>query len=62
MLGKITSLIALFFQKIAIELAGFAACGYIALNLMGLMPGQGVGNVFWLPYLIGGIISALFMR
>ena len=60
MLGKITSLLALFFQKIAIGLAGFAGGGYIALNLLNLL-GIRLEQIIWLPYLVGGIIGALLL-
>jgi hypothetical protein len=58
--GIIGALLALFFQKIAIGLAGFAGGGYIALNLLNLL-GIRLEQTIWLPYLIGGIIGALLL-
>lgn len=59
-MGIIGAIVAVFFQKIAIGLAGFGAGGYIAVNLLILLDFQ-VGQVIWLPYLLGGIIGALFL-
>ncbi len=58
--GIIGAVVALFFQKIAVGLAGFAAGGYIALNLINLL-GVRMDQLIWLPYLIGGIIGALLL-
>jgi Domain of unknown function (DUF4203) len=58
--GIIGAVLALFFQKIAIGLAGFAGGGYIALNLLNLF-GIRLEQTIWLPYLIGGIIGALLL-
>jgi len=58
--GIIGAVLALFFQKIAIGLAGFAGGGYIALNLLNLL-GIRLEQIIWLPYLIGGIIGALLL-
>lgn len=60
MTGVIGAVLALFFQKVAIGLAGFAGGGYIALNLMNLF-GVRLEQIIWLPYLIGGIIGALLL-
>ena len=58
--GIIGAVLALFFQKIAIGLAGFAGGGYIALNLINLL-GVRLAQMVWLPYLIGGVIGALLL-
>lgn len=58
--GIIGAVLAVFFQKIAIGLAGFAAGGYIAVNILNLIGFQ-IGQLIWLPYLIGGIIGALLL-
>ena len=58
--GIIGAVLALFFQKIAIGLAGFAGGGYIALNLLNLL-GIRLEQIIWLPYLVGGIIGALLL-
>ncbi|UCD77755.1 MAG: DUF4203 domain-containing protein [Desulfobacterales bacterium] len=58
--GIVGAVLALFFQKIAIALAGFAGGGYIALNLLNLL-GLRLEQIIWLPFLIGGIIGALLL-
>ena len=58
--GIIGAVVAIFFQKIAIGLAGFAAGGYIALSLLNLI-GLQISQIAWLPYLLGGIIGALLL-
>jgi hypothetical protein len=58
--GIIGAVLALFFQKIAIGVAGFAGGGYIALNLLNLL-GIRLEQTIWLPFLIGGIIGALLL-
>ncbi len=59
-MGIVGAVLAVFFQKIAIGLAGFAAGGYIAVNLVSLF-GLQISQILWLPYLIGGIIGALLL-
>jgi hypothetical protein len=59
-MGVIGAFVAVFFQKIAIGVAGFGAGGYIAVNLLSLVGFQ-IGQVIWLPYLLGGIIGALLL-
>ena len=59
-IGIIGAVLAVFFQKIAIGLAGFVAGAYIAVNLAGLL-GLQTGGIVWLPYLAGGVIGALFL-
>ena len=58
--GVIGAVLALFFQKIAIGLAGFAGGGFIALNLLYVL-GIRVDQLLWLPYLIGGILGLLLL-
>ena len=56
--GALGAIIAIFFQKAAIVIAGFAAGGYIVLTLfdqVARLPAQ----MAWLPYIIGGIIGAI---
>ena len=56
--GAVGAIIAIFFQKVAIVIAGFAAGGYIVLILfdqVARLPAQ----MAWLPYIIGGIIGAI---
>jgi len=58
--GIVGAVVAVFFQKIAVGLAGFAGGGYIALNLINLL-GVRLDQLIWLPYLIGGLIGAMLM-
>jgi glucose-6-phosphate-specific signal transduction histidine kinase len=43
-----------------VGVAGFAAGGYIIINLLDLL-GLKLGHVIWLPYLIGGVVGALLL-
>jgi hypothetical protein len=58
--GIVGAVLALFFQKIAVGLAGFAGGGYIALNLINLL-GVRLDQLIWLPYLIGGLVGVMLM-
>jgi hypothetical protein len=51
------ALLALFFQRLAIGLGGFATGGYIAVYLTSLL---GAAPLIWV-YLVGGIIGAVVM-
>ena len=58
--GALGAILAIFFQKAAIVIAGFAAGGYIVLSLfdqVARLPAQ----MAWLPYIIGGIIGAIVL-
>ncbi len=58
--GGLGAILAIFFQKAAIVIAGFAAGGYIVLSLFDQvtrLPTQ----MAWLPYIIGGIIGAIVL-
>jgi len=58
--GGLGAIIAILFQKAAIVVAGFAAGGYIALNLFDQFAGL-PEQMSWLPYIIGGIIGAIIL-
>jgi hypothetical protein len=60
--GIVGALLAVVFQKIAIGLAGFAGGGFMAVNLLRFMDLESE-TLFWLSYIVGGIIGAtlLFM-
>ena len=58
--GGLGAIIAIFFQKVAIVIAGFAAGGYIVLSLFGQFAGL-PPHMIWLPYIIGGIIGAVIL-
>jgi hypothetical protein len=55
--GIAGALLALFFQRLAVGLGGFAAGGYIALHLASL---AGIAPMLWI-YLVGGVIGAVLM-
>ncbi len=56
MAGVLGALIALFLQWLAVGLAGFLAGGYIAVRLLHVA-GLTAGNIYWIIFLIGGIIG-----
>jgi len=56
--GGLGAIIAIFFQKAAIVIAGFAAGGYIVLTLFDQIA-RLPAPMAWLPYVIGGIIGAI---
>ena len=58
--GALGAIIAIFFQKAAIVVAGFAAGGYVVLSLSNQFAGL-PAQVVWLPYIIGGIIGAIIL-
>lgn len=58
--GIIGAVLAVVLQKIAVALAGFAGGAYITINLLNFT-GLAWENLFWLPYLIGGIIGAIVL-
>ena len=58
--GIAGAVLAVFFQKIAVGLAGFAGGGYVTLNLINLL-GVRLDQLIWLPLLIGGIIGMLLL-
>ena len=58
--GGLGAIIAIFFQKAAIVIAGFAAGGYIGLSLFYQIAGLSV-QMAWLPYIIGGIAGAIIL-
>jgi hypothetical protein len=58
--GALGAIIAIFFQKAAIVVGGFAAGGYIGLSLFDQFAGL-PAQMVWLPYIIGGIIGAIFL-
>jgi hypothetical protein len=58
--GGLAAIIAIFFQKAAILMAGFAAGGYVVLSLIHQLVGMST-QMSWLPYIIGGIIGAVIL-
>ena len=55
--GLLGSLIAVFLQNVAVWLAGFSAGGYFLVNLLDIF-GWDDSRLFWLSFLVGGIIGA----
>ena len=55
-LGVIFALLAVFLQTIAIGIAGFFAGGFALISLAGMF-GIDTGSIFWIIYVIGGIIG-----
>ena len=58
--GLIGALVALFFQRIAIVLAGFAAGGYLILHFLNIS-GWKTAPLSWLPFLVGGLAGAVLL-
>jgi len=58
--GGLGAIIAIFFQKAAIVVAGFAAGGYVLSSLCDQFAGI-PAQMFWLPYIIGGIGGAIIL-
>ncbi len=58
--GAIGALLAVFLQIVAIGLSGFLAGCYIVAALFQLFQ-MGTGDLFWIAYVIGGIIGAVTM-
>ncbi|MBC8418668.1 MAG: DUF4203 domain-containing protein [Desulfobacteraceae bacterium] len=60
--GLIGALVAVFFQKVAVVLVGFAAGGYLIASLLNIAGWKAVAvPVPWLPFLIGGLAGALLL-
>ena len=55
-IGVIFALLAVFLQTIAIGIAGFFAGGYIMTALAGML-GVDTSAIFWIIYVIGGMIG-----
>ncbi len=60
MAGVLGALIAVFLQWLAVGLAGFLAGGYIAVRLLHVA-GLTTGNLYWIIFLIGGIIGLILI-
>ena len=58
--GIVAAVLSVFFQKIAVGVAGFAAGGYILIILLDLL-GFKLNHFIWLPYLIGGVVGAVLL-
>jgi hypothetical protein len=58
--GIVGALLAVVFQKIAIGLAGFSGGGFMAVNLLRFLNLES-DSLFWLSYVVGGILGALLL-
>jgi hypothetical protein len=58
--GLIGALLAVFFQRIAIVVAGFAGGGYLILHILN-MSGWQATPISWLPFFIGGFAGAVLL-
>jgi len=58
--GIAGALLALFFQRLAIVVAGFVGGGYVLMNALNLSGWQ-APPLSWLLFVIGGIIGALLL-
>lgn len=58
--GMIGAVLAIFLQRIAVGLAGFVVGGYLALSLVRAFS-VSIGDIAWLPFLIGGIAGAVLL-
>ena len=58
--GIVGALLSVIFQKIAIGLAGFAGGGFMAVNLLRFLDLESE-TLFWLSYIVGGIIGAILL-
>jgi len=59
-LGIVGALLAIFFEEIAIAVAGFLAGGYIALSLAGILIGRATPSAdtfTWVLFFVGGVIG-----
>ena len=58
--GVLGALLALFLQRVAVALAGFAGGGFFLVNIVEMFQIQ-TGSNFWIPMIVGGIIGAALM-
>ncbi len=58
--GLLGALIAVFLQNVAVWLAGFSAGGYFLVTLLNVF-GWDDSRLYWLSFLVGGIIGAVLM-
>jgi hypothetical protein len=58
--GVFGAISATFLQRVAVSIAGFIAGGYITAHVISLF-GVASGIPIWIPFLIGGCISAMLV-
>lgn len=59
-IGLLAALLAVFLQRFAINLAGFLAGGYIALQVLSILNLEG-GWATWLAFIVGGVIGVILV-
>ena len=59
-IGLLAALLAVFLQRFAINLAGFLAGGYIALQVLSMLNLEG-GWATWLAFIVGGVIGVILV-
>lgn len=59
-IGTVGAILAVFFQKLMVALAGFAAGSHIAAQMV-VFFGTSLAPLAWLPELIGGVIGAVLV-
>lgn len=58
--GLIGAGLAVFLQSIAVAIAGFLGGGFVAVQLIAML-GPGGGEIFWVPFIIGGILGLVLI-
>lgn len=61
LVGIGTAVLAIFFQRIAIGLAGFMAGGYLAEAVLANLTGSATEQASMIAFVIGGIVVAIFV-
>ena len=59
-IGLLAALLAVFLQRFAINLAGFLAGGYIALQVLSMLNLEG-GWATWLAFIVGGVVGVILV-
>ncbi len=61
LVGVIGAVLAIFFQRIAIGLAGFMAGGYLAQAVLANLAGSATGQAPMIAFVIGGVVGAILV-
>ncbi|MEP6672833.1 MAG: DUF4203 domain-containing protein [Chthoniobacter sp.] len=61
LVGIVGAVLAIFFQRLAIGLAGFMAGGYLALAVLTNLTGSATGQASMIAFVIGGIVVAVLV-
>jgi hypothetical protein len=60
LIGLLGALLAIFLQRLAVGIAGFLAGGFLINNLLAAL-GIDVSAVWWITYIIGGVIGFILV-